>query len=132
MAGRVVPAMEQPIALDVTELARSRFLYDFSDRSSGLSAMSSFRELSVSGSASESTQLEREGIRAAFAATSLANFHSRHHDPRAESLARPALGRALAMLRQSLECSNGEISQDLVIMALLLGLQQVRSLTVVN
>ena len=83
--------LERPLATKVEELARYRFIYDFSECRSGLSAMS-------------------------------------FGDSRAASLVTSALSRALAGLGDSLRSPHFEVTHKLVLMAILLGLHQVRCL----
>lgn len=118
------PAIEQPITIDVKELACNRFIYDFSQHTTGLSSIAlgeHYRAPRCSGSA----QGRDPGLEASFVATALSNFHVRHCDSRAASLASIALGKAFSTLSNSLQSSDGVVTQDIALTAVLLGLQQV-------
>lgn len=107
--------------MDVQEVARHRFLYDFSESNSGFSAMS-FGDLSSRTLRRELT--DRDGLEAALTATSLANFRVRHCDTRTSLAASAALTRALAILSQALRASRPQVTLNIVLTAILLGLHQ--------
>ena len=124
--------LEHPLATDVGTLAQNRFIYDFSNINLGLTLCQVFSidrvPSSVAGTSTKYLQRrETEGEEVAFVATSLANFHRRHHDSRAASLAALSLGRALSMLAHSLRSSPTKVTHRTVLMAILLGLHQVRT-----
>lgn len=123
---RIAYRVQQPVSTDVRELARFRFIYDFSESKSGLSAMS-FADLSGTTAIKDSAQKYRDGLVAALTATSLANFHVRHYDTRAVSASSSALSKALSILGRSLQSSSQEVTLDLVLAAVLLGLHQVHT-----
>ena len=109
--------LELPLALDIETLARQRFIYDFCD---------SMKGLSLTDALVKDEQGMSDGAEAAFVATALANFNTRHRDLRAASLATSALGRALSILACSLRSSQAKVTHKMVLMAILLGLHQVR------
>ena len=110
-------ALLWPIPADIDTLALHRFLYDFSESKTSLSAIS-LQDFSSPAS---------DGVNPAFLATSLANFNSRHRDQRAAIRASKALSQALVHFRRTLQSAPCHITQDLVLTAILLGLHQVRS-----
>lgn len=122
--------LQRPMTTNLEDLARHRFVYDFSEGQGGLSALSFFGELQNIGSLTEGEQRDAGGLEAAFMAASLANFHNRHRDSRVESLATPTLSKALAVLRNSLQSSSKVIPRNLVLMAILLGLHQVHRFSI--
>jgi hypothetical protein len=109
--------LELPLATDVETLARHHFIYDFCDSRKGLS---------LTDALAKDEHQESDGAEAAFVATSLANFYTRHRDSRAASLAASALDRALSILAESLRPSQAKVTHKMVLMAILLGLHQVR------
>lgn len=122
------PTVEPPFSSNVETLACHRFIYDFSkDRNtlSGLSAFPSDKLTSAKDALTKEEQRGNDGAKAAFIAASLANFHRRHHDPRAPRLATAALGKALSSLALCLQFPHAKPTHNMVLMAILLGLHQV-------
>ena len=115
---RSIIPLELPLAINIETLARQRFIYDFCGNKKGLSLIDAL---------TKDEQRESDGAEAAFVATSMANYHKRHRDSRAIPLATSALGKALSILARSLHSSQAKVTHKMVLMAVLLGLHQVRS-----
>ena len=118
-----VPA-ERPLPTDFGLLARHRFIYDFSKSGTSLSALA-LEGKSPYPTTSGKDQCAGSAVESAMFATALANFHARHYDLRAAQLARTELGKALAILQQTMRDSRCRVTPDLVLVAVLLGLHQV-------
>ena len=120
--------IELPLSTDVENLALHRLIYDFSGSHNALEVIALGKNSLESRASDENRRLDNEGFQAAFLATSLANFYSRHRDSRAASLEVAALHKALVTLGRLLQSCDRVVTLNLVLMAILLGLHQVCTL----
>lgn len=117
------PSPPPCITLPVTDLARQRFLHDFTE--SGRSPFFAHLHRSVEPHGLDPGNVEETGLAMAFSAVSLANFHRRYFDQRADDLAHVNHGKALTKLGGALSHLSDRGSYELVFMAVLLGIYQV-------